>query len=224
MTMPQSMVGRTGAARVRRVAGLRLAYLAAAFTGVLASAAVSEVAAAQATGKATHVRIDTDQGEILVDVYQDKAPITAANFLRYVTEQRYDGGAFYRVVTMRNQPTSPVKIEVIQGGLDADSTKRLPAIAHETNDKTGIKHLDGTISMARGAPGTASSEFFICINDQPELDFGGKRNPDGQGFAAFGRVTKGMDIVRRIQQAPADSAPPQRLRTLSRIRSVRVVK
>lgn len=137
---------------------------------------------------------------------------------------RYDGGAFYRVVTMRNQPTSPVKIEVIQGGLDGDSTKRLPAIAHETNDKTGIKHLDGTISMARGMPGSASSEFFICINAQPELDFGGTRNPDGQGFAAFGHVVQGMDVVRRIQQSPADTAPPQRLNVLPRIRSMVVVK
>lgn len=190
----------------------------------VASTTIAGVAAGQGAGKTTHVRIDTDQGEILVDLYPDKAPITVANFLRYVNEKRYDGGAFYRVVTMRNQPTSPVKIEVIQGGLDSDSTKRLPAIVHETNDKTGIKHLDGTISMARGAPGSASSEFFICINAQPELDFGGKRNPDGQGFAAFGRVTKGMDVVRRIQQAPADSAPPQRLHVIPRIRSVAVVR
>ena len=180
--------------------------------------------AAQSQGKPTRVRIDTDAGEILVDVFADKAPITSANFLRYVTEKRYDGGAFYRVVTMRNQPTSPVKIEVIQGGLDADSSKRLPAIAHETNDKTGLKHLDGTISMARSTPGSATSEFFICINDQPELDFGGKRNPDGQGFAAFGKVVRGMDVVRKIQQAPADSAPPQRLKTLPRIRSIAVIK
>jgi peptidyl-prolyl cis-trans isomerase A (cyclophilin A) len=181
-------------------------------------------AGAQSMGKTTRVRIETDAGDILVDVYADKAPITSANFLRYVTEKRYDGGALYRVVTMRNQPTSPVKIEVIQGGLDADSAKRLPPIPHETNDKTGIKHLDGTISMARSSPGSATSEFFICINDQPELDFGGKRNPDGQGFAAFGKVVKGMDVVRKIQQSPADSAPPQRLKTLPRIRSIAVVK
>ena len=169
------------------------------------------------------VRIDTDQGPITVEIYADKAPITAANFLRYVNEKRYDGGDFYRVVTMQNQPTSPVKIEVIQGGLDADSSKRLPAIEHETNDKTGLKHLDGTISMARGKPGSASSEFFFCINAQPELDFGGKRNPDLQGFAAFGKVVQGMDIVRRIQQMPADAAPPQRLKTVVRIRSMRVL-
>ena len=179
---------------------------------------------AQTIGNTTRVRIDTDAGEILVDVFVDKAPNTAANFLRYVKEKRYNGGAFYRVVTMRNQPTSPIKIEVIQGGIDGDSTKRLPPIAHESNNKTGIKHLDGTISMARGAPGSASSEFFICINAQPELDFGGMRNADGQGFAAFGQVVKGMNVVRKIQQAPADTAPPQRLKVLPRIRSIAVVK
>ena len=211
--------------RYRAARKWSLASIVALFSLVtIAYPMAGATALAQGTRKTIHVRIDTDVGKILVDVYTDKAPRTAANFLRYVADKRYNGGAFYRVVTMRNQPTSPVKIEVIQGGLDADSSKRLPAIAHETNDKTGIKHLDGTISMARGAPGTASSEFFICINDQPELDFGGKRNPDGQGFAAFGRVTKGMDVVRRIQQAPADSAPPQRLKTVPRIRSIVVIK
>ena len=177
------------------------------------------------SGSATtpRVRIDTDAGPITVEIYGDRAPATAANFMRYVSDKRYDGGAFYRVVTMQNQPTSPVKIEVIQGGLDADSAKRLPAIAHETNDKTGIKHEDGTISMARSTPGSATSEFFFCIGPQPELDFGGKRNPDGQGFAAFGKVTEGMDVVRRIQQMSADAAPPQRLKTVVRIRSVRVL-
>jgi peptidyl-prolyl cis-trans isomerase A (cyclophilin A) len=196
----------------------------AALVVTLGMSVAAGTAEAQTGNGTTRVRIDTDLGPILVDIYADRAPVTAGNFLRYVRDQRYDGGAFYRVVTMRNQPTSPVKIEVIQGGLDGDSTRRLPAIPHETNDKTGIKHLDGTISMARGAPGSASSEFFICINDQPELDFGGARNPDGQGFAAFGRVVQGMDIVRRIQQAPADSAPPQRLHTLTRIGRVVMVK
>ena len=202
----------------------RRIIVAACVLGALAVSVGAQSVRAQAAGKTTRVRIDTDAGQILVDVFVDKAPNTAANFLRYVKEKRYNGGAFYRVVTMRNQPTSPIKIEVIQGGIDGDSTKRLPPIAHESNDKTGIKHLDGTISMARGAPGSASSEFFICINAQPELDFGGKRNPDGQGFAAFGRVVKGMDVVRKIQQAPADTAPPQRLKVLPRIRSIAVVK
>jgi peptidyl-prolyl cis-trans isomerase A (cyclophilin A) len=195
-----------GAARITRAA-----------TALAATAILSIAAEAQNP----RVRIDTDAGAITVELYPDKAPVTVANFMRYVTDKRYDGGAFYRVVTMQNQPTSPVKIEVIQGGIDTDSSKRLPPIAHETNDKTGIKHLDGTISMARGMPGSASSEFFFCIGPQPELDFGGKRNPDGQGFAAFGKVIEGMDVVRRIQKMPADDAPPQVLKTKVKIKSVK---
>ncbi len=93
---------------------------------------------------------------------------------------------------------------MIQGGLkDNDHPQSLPIIIHETTAQTGILHKDGTISMARNEPGAASSEFFICINDQPQLDFGGRRNPDGQGFAAFGRVVEGMDVVRKIQSQPA---------------------
>ena len=169
------------------------------------------------------VLLDTDAGQITVEIFTERAPATAANFLRYVAESRYDGGAFYRVVTLRNQPRDSLRIEVIQGGLDRNGAKRLPPIAHEAGDKTGIRHVDGTISMARGGPGTASSEFFLVIGDQPSLDFGGMRNPDGQGFAAFGRVVQGMDVVRRIQGMPADSAPPQRLATVVRIRTARVV-
>jgi len=106
-------------------------------------------------------------------------------------------------VHMENQPDNDVKIEVIQGGLGFDKhPMELPTILHETTDKTGIRHLNGTLSMARLEPGTASSEIFICINDQPELDFGGKRNPDGQGFAAFGKVISGMDVIRKIQLLP----------------------
>jgi peptidyl-prolyl cis-trans isomerase A (cyclophilin A) len=113
----------------------------------------------------------------------------------------FKDAVFYRVVRMDNQPNNEVKIEVIQGGLFSDNEiNKIEPIRHETTQKTGIKHLDGTISMARNKPGSASTEFFICIGDQPELDFGGKRNPDGQGFAAFGKVIEGMDVVRNIQQ------------------------
>jgi peptidyl-prolyl cis-trans isomerase A (cyclophilin A) len=147
--------------------------------------------------------LSTDLGDIIIEVYLDKAPATAANFLRYVDENRYREAQFYRVVTMDNQPNSDIKIEVIQGGIGfIESELRLGPIEHETTDKTGILHTNDVISMARAGPGTASSEFFICIGDQPELDFGGKRNPDGQGFAAFGRVVKGMDVVRKIQVQP----------------------
>lgn len=145
------------------------------------------------------VLIETTEGNIVVELYPDKAPVSVANFLKYVDEKRFDAAKFYRVVRLNNQPNSKVKIEVIQGGLENDSTKRLQPIVHEITTKSGVKHLDGTLSMARTVPGSASSEFFICINAQPELDFGGLRNPDGQGFAAFGRVIKGMDVVRKIQ-------------------------
>lgn len=168
------------------------------------------------------VRVVTDSGTIVVALEPRKAPITVANFLRYVDEHRYDGGSFYRAVTLRNQlpAAQQPQIEVIQGGIDTDSSKRLPAIAHERNDRSGIRHTDGVISMARSTPGSASSEFFFVINDQPALDFGGQRNPDGQGFAAFGRVVSGMDVVRRIQGMPSASQPPQRMATVVRIQRV----
>jgi peptidyl-prolyl cis-trans isomerase A (cyclophilin A) len=180
------------------------------------------VCAATTSASAQKVRIETDSGSIIVQLSPDKAPATVANFLRYVDDRRYNGGSFYRAVTLKNQlpPEQQPQIEVIQGGIDTDSSKRLPPIAHETNDKSGIKHVDGTISMARGQPGSASSEFFIVIGSQPSLDFGGKRNPDGQGFAAFGTVLEGMDVVRRIQQMPSAGAPPQRMVTTVKIRSV----
>ena len=149
------------------------------------------------------ISMETELGPIQLELYPDRAPITVSNFLRYVDENRYEDFHFYRVVHMENQPDNDVKIEVIQGGLGFDKhPMELPTILHETTDKTGIRHLNGTLSMARLEPGTASSEIFICINDQPELDFGGKRNPDGQGFAAFGKVISGMDVVRKIQLLP----------------------
>ena len=149
------------------------------------------------------ISMETELGSIQMELYPDRAPITVSNFLRYVDENRYEDFHFYRVVHMENQPDNDVKIEVIQGGLWFDKhPMELPTIIHETTDKTGIRHLNGIISMARLEPGTASSEIFICINDQPELDFGGKRNPDSQGFAAFGKVISGMDVVRKIQLLP----------------------
>jgi peptidyl-prolyl cis-trans isomerase A (cyclophilin A) len=168
------------------------------------------------------VLIKTELGDITVDIYEKDAPITAVNFLKYVDNNLFDGATFYRVVTMDNQPNNDVKIEVIQGGLGfGESEKRFPPIAHETTEKTGIKHKNGVISMARNKPGSASSEIFICINDQPELDFGGKRNPDGQGFAAFGKVIEGMDVVRKIQQQPAEGQmlnPKIKIYSITRIK------
>lgn len=147
--------------------------------------------------------IKTELGEIIFEVYPDKAPITVANFKRYVDQAKFEGAYFYRVVRLDNQPVSPIKIEVIQGDFTGKENY-FPVIEHETTEKTGLSHKDGTVSMGRLAVGTTAAEFFICINDQPELDFGGKRNPDGQGFAAFGQVTDGMDIVRKIQAGETD--------------------
>jgi peptidyl-prolyl cis-trans isomerase A (cyclophilin A) len=152
------------------------------------------------------VRVETELGDIVVEVDQAKAPITAANFLRYVDAGHYDGGTWHRTVKMDNQPESTIKIEVIQAGVNPDRAKEgFGPIALERTNKTGILHKDGVISMARGAPDSATSGWFICINDQPSLDFGGQRNPDGQGFAAFGRVVSGMDVVRKIQAAPSST-------------------
>jgi peptidyl-prolyl cis-trans isomerase A (cyclophilin A) len=151
------------------------------------------------------VRIATAAGDMVVVVDATHAPLTAANFMRYVDQHFYDGGAFHRTVTPDNQPTSSVKIEVIQAGIAAQRQgQEFAAIALERTAVTGLRHRAGTISMARDAADTASSDFFICVTDQPSLDFGGQRNPDGQGFAAFGRVVAGLDVVRRIQQSKAD--------------------
>jgi len=151
------------------------------------------------------IELETALGAIVLELEPERAPETTANFLRYVDERLFAGASFYRVVRDDNQPDSPVRIDVVQAGLGFDDGPRpLPPIAHESTAATGLRHLDGTVSMARAAPGTASSEIFICVGDQPELDFGGLRNPDGQGFAAFGRVLHGMEVVRRIHGLAAD--------------------
>ena len=155
--------------------------------------------------KNPEILIRTEYGDIEAELYINKAPITVNNFLRYIKEDRLKDAVFYRVVRMDNQPNDSIKIEVVQGGLyDEDHPQLLPPIPHETTEITGLSHLNGTLSMARYGPGTATCEFSIMVGDQPELDFGGKRNPDGQGFAAFGRVTSDMDVVRKIQSQPAD--------------------
>ena len=149
------------------------------------------------------VILRTQLGDITLEIATGKAPVTAANFLSLVEQGVYEGAVFYRVVRPDNQPNSPVKIEVIQGGLFDDKLiDSYPPIDHETTDFTGIQHTDGVISMARMEPGSASTEIFICVGDQPSLDYGGDRNPDGAGFAAFGWVTEGMDVVRDIQALP----------------------
>ena len=201
-------------------------------TALLASVAASAAARASYQGgrdKSVQVLVQTELGDIVVEVDLARAPTTASNFLRYVDAGHYDGGVWHRTVKMDNQPESTIKIEVIQAGVNPDVAKKgFGPIALERTSVTGLLHKDGVISMARGEPDSATSGWFICINDQPSLDFGGKRNPDGQGFAAFGRVVKGMDVVRKIQQAPSSTdrsnnvaaqrlTPPIRILKASRV-------
>jgi imidazolonepropionase-like amidohydrolase/cyclophilin family peptidyl-prolyl cis-trans isomerase len=153
----------------------------------------------------TRVIITTEVGEIEVEVDTARAPVTAANFLKYVDGGFYNSGTFFRTVTPQNQPDDKIRNGVIQGGLDPGRKDPFPPIPLERTKQTGVWHVDGAISMARDGPDTARSSFFICVGDQPELDFGGARNADGQGFAAFGRVVRGMDVVRKIQLSKADA-------------------
>jgi peptidyl-prolyl cis-trans isomerase A (cyclophilin A) len=170
---------------------------------------------------ALRVLIETELGAIALDLYPQRAPRTVENFLEYVDGGWYDGGLFHRTVHLENQPSDLIKIEVIQGGVNPERLE-LPQepIALERTTDTGLSHRHGTVSMARFTPDSATSGFFICINDQPELDFGGRRNSDGQGFAAFGQVVSGMDVVVRIQQSPAlnqDLTPPILIQRIRRV-------
>ncbi len=178
--------------------GLALAYLA--------GAASRDATYTQPAGKIL-VRIETALGNIDIAVDATHAPVTAANFLEHVDGKFYDGGRFHRATRPDNYtPSLPDRppMQIIQAGINPDRRKgELPPIPLERTTATGLKHVAGTVSMARGAAAdSATSDFFICLDEEPSLDFGSRRYEDGQGFAAFGRVVKGMDVVRRIQQQP----------------------
>ena len=173
------------------------------------------------------VVMETALGTIELEINAGAAPITAANFLSHVDQGLYDNGAFHRTVTLENQrdlkaatSNSDVVIEVIQGGIDpAKLPASLQPIPLERTKDTGLLHTDGAISMGRSSADSAIEQFFICIGDQPGLDYGAQRNPDGQGFAAFGYVTSGMDVVRAIQQSPHEGqrlTPPVVIKRVSR--------
>ena len=188
-----------------------------AATALLAFLLTNGVAGAQAPSPVA-LSIDTSLGTIEVALDPARAPNTVANFLRYVDAGFYDGAMFYRTVTASNQPDNAVKIAVIQGGVDG-SRPAFDPIRIERTSETGLRHVDGAISMARNGPDTATTEFFFCVGDQPELDFGGRRNPDGQGFAAFGRVTAGWDVIKRIHESPVTAqrlTPPVVIRRIVR--------
>ena len=143
------------------------------------------------------VTLATKAGTITIELARDKAPVTVANFLKYVDQKRYDGISFYRALSF----PAPAPIGLIQGGVRGRSDKVLPGIAHEPTSKTGLSHTDGAISMARGAPGTAAGDFFIIIGDLNTLD----ANEKDPGYAVFGKVIDGMDVVRTILAAPVSA-------------------
>jgi peptidyl-prolyl cis-trans isomerase A (cyclophilin A) len=155
--------------------------------------------------KYPHVEIQTAEGNIEIELYADKAPLSTAAFLRNIDSNYYENATFYRVLNKENQRSDAFKPELIQGGLWRTKRKRREGIKgtpHESTQQTGILHKAGVISFARLEPGTATTEFFICLSDQPGFDFGGENNADKQGYAAFGKVVKGMDVVIKISKQP----------------------
>jgi peptidyl-prolyl cis-trans isomerase A (cyclophilin A) len=172
------------------------------------------------------VRLETPLGSIDLAIDTVHAPATAANFLKYVDGGFYDGGRFHRATREGNYtpnlPNRPL-LEIIQGGINPDRRgDGFPPIPLERTSVTGLKHVIGVVSMARGEPDSATSDFFILLNDQPSLDYGGHRFDDGQGTAAFGRVVGGLDVVRTIQHQPTEGqnlAPPVPILKAYRVRT-----
>ncbi len=151
--------------------------------------------------KNPHLLIETQLGNIEIEVYPDKAPKTVATFLSYIDSGYYNASSFYRVLKT-DEFSSPTNTGIIQGGIwqtNPNKKASLTGIEHETTRQSGLSHQSGTISLARTTPGSANTEFFICIGDQSPLDFDRRGTEDRQGFSAFGKVFKGMDIVRKIQ-------------------------
>ncbi|HEX3406665.1 MAG TPA: peptidylprolyl isomerase [Caulobacteraceae bacterium] len=176
-----------------------LATAAALAAGpVFGQGAASGPASGAAAGVVT-VQLVTGLGPIVLELRGDRAPITTANFLSYVDQKRLDGAAFYRAAHYEGQPSEGL----VQGGLSGSHPERaLPPIANEGTTQTGLRHTDGVISMARYAPGSATAEFFICVGANTQLDANPAASGDNLGFAAFGRVVQGMDVVGRIWTAP----------------------
>lgn len=154
--------------------------------------------------KNPHVEIQTSFGDIELELYPDQAPKSVAAFLSYIDKGYYKNCSFYRVLRDNNQPSDAAKAELVQGGLWANRGKRpdVPGIPHESTQQTHILHTEGVVSLARTTPGSATTEFFICMDDEPGLDYGGENNADKQGYASFGKVVKGMDVVKEIYSQP----------------------
>jgi peptidyl-prolyl cis-trans isomerase A (cyclophilin A) len=174
---------------------------------LIAAALLAAVSGRAQQPPGTFVVIETTAGAIEVEL-DSRAPLTVANFLKYVDAKLYDGGRFHRAVRRDNGVRKDVPIEVIQGGRSPESAaeqRGFGVIPLERTSITRIRHVNGTVSMARGnSPDSAVSDFFICVGDQPSLDEGGDRAADRQGFGAFGRVVKGMDVVQKIHASPTN--------------------
>jgi peptidyl-prolyl cis-trans isomerase A (cyclophilin A) len=190
-----------GIRTARKTAMQRRQVLTLPALALAQSACSTQPANTQPANTQVLTEVQTTLGSFVVAVDTRKAPLTVANYLAYVDAKHLDNGQVYRIVNPANQSAQTQhKIEVVQWGMNTpdDKPAPFPPIAHETTQQTGLLHLDGTVSMARNGPGTATAEYFICIGAQPELDFGGRRNPDGQGFAAFGQVVSGRAVLQAI--------------------------
>jgi peptidyl-prolyl cis-trans isomerase A (cyclophilin A) len=178
-------------------------FILATLFAVLAAPAFAQVPAPASSALAptedlVPVAIDTSLGRIVVALDRTHAPVTTANFLRYVDTHRLDGQAFYRAMHVGDAAGNG---GLIQGGIITDARKLFPPIAHEPTSQTGLRNVAGVISMANAGPGTARSDFFILLSDMPALDANGAGG-DANGFAAFGHVIEGMDVVKKIFEAP----------------------
>jgi peptidyl-prolyl cis-trans isomerase A (cyclophilin A) len=182
------------------------------WTGILALCVALASAQTKPAGPPpVTVIFETELGAITMEVDVARAPVTGHNFLKYVDGKFYDGGVVNRAVRPDNTTRKDVEIQVIQFQIDpARRREQFPPIPMERTSVTGLKHVNGALSMARSGPDSATASFSIPIGDQPEMDFGGKRNADGQGFAVFGRVVAGMDVVRKIQASPTAPAGQRR--------------
>lgn len=195
--------GRNGGMMPRTSRKSPLTALLALFACLSAPALAQDETAPLPTAAVELVRVkmETDLGAIVLDLDKGRAPATTANFLRYVDEKRLDGTVFYRVMRLDwgTQPNG-----LIQGGTQGDPKRNLPPIIHEPTNETGLAHKAGAISMARFAPGTAAGDFSIMVSPQPGLDARpDAESPDARpGFAVFGKVVDGMDVVRAIYDAP----------------------
>ena len=184
--------------------GMNHRFLAAAVLAALAYPALAQPAAAPTEAAAPKedvvpVAIDTSLGRIVVALDRAHAPVITANFLHYVDTHRLDGETFYRAMHVKD--AEGVDGGLVQGGVRSDARKLYPPIAHEPTSQTGLHNVAGAISMANGGAGTTRADFFILVSDQPGLDANGPGG-DATGFAAFGRVTEGMDVVKRIWSSP----------------------